>query len=182
MIGPTIFLDHNGNPINPQQNPQPNPQMNPQPNPQMNPQINPQMIPQQFQNFNPWFNMMPQMSQQEQQRIFEQKKKQAREMGQILLEQKKMMEMINANRAKREKERQEGEIVLFFNHQYDILPITFKANDFVPEVLTKYLQQSGKQNVKFRFRDMELTENTPKYLYEIEGLRSGEEIIVENIQ
>ena len=47
MIGPTIFLDHNGNPINPQQNPQPNPQSNPQ----MNPQINPQMNPQQFQNF-----------------------------------------------------------------------------------------------------------------------------------
>ena len=47
MIGPTIFLDHNGNPINPQQNPQPNPQSNPQ----MNPKINPQMNPQQFQNF-----------------------------------------------------------------------------------------------------------------------------------
>ena len=220
MIGPTVFLDHDRKPINPQTNPQMNPQtnpqinpqtnpqtnpqmnpqtnpqinpqmdpqinpqmnpqINPQMNPQINPQINPQMIPQQFQNFNPWFNMMPPMSQEDQQRIFEQKKKQAREMGQILLEQKKMMEMINANRVKREKERQEEEIVLFFNHQYDILPLTFKANDFVPEVLAKYLQQSGKQNVKFRFRNMELTETTTKYLYEIEGLRSGEEIIVEN--
>ena len=163
MIGPTIFLDHNGNPINPQQNPQPNPQSNPQMNP------------------NPWSNMMPSMSQQEQQRIFEQKQKQAREMGKMLLGQQKMMEMINAIKEKKEKERQEGEIDLFFNHKYDMLPITAKANDLVPEVLAKYLQKSGKQNVKFRFRNMELTENTPKYLYEIEGLRHGEEIIVENI-
>ena len=185
MIGPTVFLDQDRKPINPQTNPQINPQMdpqiNPQMNPQINPQINPQMIPQQFQNFNPWFNMMPPMSQEDQQRIFEQKKKQAREMGKILSEQKKMMDMLNANRVKREKERQEGEIVLFFNHQYDILPITVKANDLVPEVLAKYLQQSGKQNVKFRFRNMELTGDTAKYLYEIEGLRYGEEIIVENI-
>ena len=82
MIGQTIFLDHNGNPINPQQNPQPNPQSNPQMNP------------------NPWSNMMPSMSQQEQQRIFEQKQKQAREMGKMLLGQQKMMEMINAIKEK----------------------------------------------------------------------------------
>ena len=193
MIGQTVFLDHDRKPINPQTNPQINPQMdpqinpqmnpqiNPQMNPQINPQINPQMIPQQFQNFNPWFNMMPPMSQEDQQRIFEQKQKQAREIGKMLLGQQKMKQMINAIKEIIEKERQEGEIVLFFNHQYDILPITVKANDLVPEVLAKYLQQSGKQNVKFRFRNMELTEGTPKYLYEIEGLRYGEEIIVENI-
>ena len=139
MIGPTIFLDHNGNLINPQQNPQPNPQ----PNPQMNPQ--------QFQNINPWSNMMPSISQQQQQRIFEQKQKQAREMGKMLSGQQKMMQMINDIKEKKEKERREGEIVLFFNHKYDILPITAKANDLVPEVLAKYLQESGKQNVKFRF-------------------------------
>ena len=47
--------------------------------------------------------MMPSISQQEQQRIFEQKQKQAREMGKMLLGQQKMKQMINAIKEKKEK-------------------------------------------------------------------------------
>ena len=81
MIGPTIFLGRDGK--------QTNPQINPEMNPQINPQINPQMIPQQFQNFNPWFNMMPPMSQEDQQRIFEQKKKASKRNGKNTIRTKK---------------------------------------------------------------------------------------------
>ena len=104
------------------------------------------------------------------------------EMGRILKQQREMMEKINANRIQREKERQEGEIIIFFNNNYDILPLTFKGNDLVVEALSAYIEKSGKTNVRFKFKGKELViDNSPTSLYELPGMRTGEEIIVENI-
>ena len=153
---------------------------------QQNQNFPPQQNPQQFPNYNmnPMFNFIPpMMSPEQQRRHFEMQKQQAREMGYLLKQQKEMMERLKADKEKRKKEREEGELIIFFKYKYDILPITFKANDLIAEALTKYLEESGKQNVKFRFRTKELKiDNSATFLYELEGMRSGEEIIVEDAQ
>ena len=52
------------------------------------------------------------------------------------------------------------------------------------EALYEYIEQSNKQNVKSKFKGKELKINdtSGKRLYELEGLVSGEEIIVEDAQ
>ena len=133
--------------------------------------------------FNPNMFMMSQMTPEQQQQFqLEMLKKEAFHKGQILKKQKEAMEMIHRNRLKREEERKKGELVLFFNHNYDILPITITADKLIPELLNEYINQSGKQNVKFFFKNVELkiTDQSGRQLYEIEGLRTGEEIIVKD--
>ena len=142
-----------------------------------------------FFNMNPMFN--PQMTQeqrqqmeQQQKMINEMKKQQAIQMGKTLLEQKKMMENIHRMRKEREEKRKTCEMVIFFKYNDDILPITVKADQFLFELLQEYINQSGNQNVKFFFHGQELVynQNSPIVLHEINGLRTGEEIIVKSAQ
>ena len=173
------------NPPNQQPNPQNNQPQNPQnqqPN-QQNNNFSPNQ--QQFPNFmpNPNMFMMPPMNPEQQQFMLNMLKREAFQKGQILKKQKETMEMIHRNRMKREKERKTGELVLFFNYKYDILPITITADKIIPELLNMYIVQSGNQNVKFFFKENELKvdDQSCRQLYEIEGLRTGEEIIVKDI-
>ena len=130
--------------------------------------------------FNPMFNMGPMMTQEQQKMYMEVMKSQAREMGQTLLKQKKLMEQISQNRIKREEQRKNGELVLFFNHNDDLISITVKANIMIPELIDKYAQTTQKNNIKLIFKGNELNINDARALYEIEGLVSGEEIIVQD--
>ena len=130
--------------------------------------------------FNPMFNMGPMMTPEQQKMYMEVMKSQAREMGQTLLKQKKLMEQISQNRKKREEERKNGELVLFFNHNDDLISITVKANIMIPELIEKYAQTTQKNNFKMIFKGNELNINDARALYEIEGLVSGEEIIVQD--
>ena len=130
--------------------------------------------------FNPMFNMRPMMTPEQQKIYMEVMKSQAKEMGQTLLKQKKLMEQINQNRAKREEQRKNGELVLFFNHNDDLISITVKANIMIPELIDKYAQTTQKNNFKMIFKGNELNINDARALYEIEGLVSGEEIIVQD--
>ena len=142
-----------------------------------------------FFNMNPMFN--PQMTQEQRQQMEQQqkmlnemKKPQAIQMGKTLLEQKKMMENILRMRKEREEKRKTCEMVIFFKYNDDILPITVKADQFLFELLQEYMNQSGNQNVKFFFHGQELVynQNSPIVLHEINGLRTGEEIIVKSAQ
>ena len=173
------------NPPNQQPNPQNNQPQNPQ-NQQPNQQNNNfSQNQQQFPNFmsNPNMFMMPPMNPEQQQFMLNMLKREAFQKGQILKKQKETMEMIHRNRMKREEERKTGELVLFFNYKYDILPITITADKIIPELLNMYIVQSGNQNIKFFFKENELKvdDQSCRQLYEIEGLRTGEEIIVKDI-
>ena len=173
------------NPPNQQPNPQNNQPQNPQ-NQQPNQQNNNfSQNQQQFLNFmsNPNMFMMPPMNPEQQQFMLNILKREAFQKGQILKKQKETMEMIHRNRMKREEERKTGELVLFFNYKYDILPITITADKIIPELLNMYIVQSGNQNVKFFFKENELKvdDQSCRQLYEIKGLRTGEEIIVKDI-
>ena len=132
---------------------------------------------------NPNMFMMPPMNPEQQQFMLNILKREAFQKGQILKKQKETMEMIHRNRMKREEERKTGELVLFFNYKYHILPITITADKIIPELLNMYIVQSGNQNVKFFFKENELKvdDQSCRQLYEIEGLRTGEEIIVKDI-
>ena len=131
-------------------------------------------------------NMMPMMNPQQQQIQFELAKRQAFEMGRTLKQQKEMMERIMYYRNQREERRKTGEIVIFFNYkkEYDILPITLTADKLILEALNEYIEQSQKQNVKFKFKgkELKLDDTSGRRLHELEGLVSGEEIIVEDAQ
>ena len=131
-------------------------------------------------------NMMPMMNPQQQQIQFELAKRQAFEMGRTLKQQKEMMERIMYYRNQREERRKTGEIVIFFNYkkEYDILPITLTADKLILEALNEYIEQSQKQNVKFKFKgkELKLNDTSGRRLHELEGLVSGEEIIVEDAQ
>ena len=180
------------------------------PNPSQNNQ-NQQQLNQNQQQFNqahfafnqnqfPFFNMNPnmfnqQMTQEQRQQFqqqMEQQQKMQNEMmrlqgiqiGKTLLEQKKIMEQIHKNREERERRRKTCEMVIFFKYNDDILPINIKADQFLFELLQEYITQSGNQNVKFYFHGEELVFNTnsPTVLHEINGLRTGEEIVVKSSQ
>ena len=139
-------------------------------------------------NINPNNNMnnmgfMPQMSPQQYQMMmqqnFEMQKQQARQIGQLLKKQKDLIEEMKRKEEERKKQENNREIIIFFNHNYDILPLTFKPDDLVAEVLYKYCSESNKQNVKFKFEGKELKMTNSMRLKEIEGLINGCEITVE---
>ena len=145
------------------------PQNNPNMNFNMNPNMNPNMMmsPEQYQ-------MMLNM----QQKQFEMQKKQAFEMGQLLKKQKDLILRMKQNDERRKNENRD--IILFFNHNYNILPLTFKQNTLVYEALDAYIQQTNKHNAKFKFEDQELKmDASGKTLREVEGLSNGAEITVE---
>ena len=127
-------------------------------------------------------NMMPGMSPQQYQMMmeqqFEMQKMQARQIGQLLRRQKDLVEKMKKREEARKNE--DREIILFFNHNYDILPLTFKQSNFVYEVLMKYIEEKNIGNCKFKFEDIELKIDTSaQTLKDIKGLINGSEIIVE---
>ena len=126
------------------------------------------------------FNMKPMMTPEQQKMYMELMKKQAKELGETMKKQRDIMTQIAQNRKKREEERINGELVLFFNHNDDLLSITIKANEMVPVLISKYMEKTHKNNIQFFFRENELGLNDGRLLYEIEGLVSGEEIIVKD--
>ena len=131
--------------------------------------------------YNPnMFNMKPMMTPEQQKMYMELMKKQAKELGETMKKQRDIMTQIAQNRKKREEERINGELVLFFNHNDDLLSITIKANEMVPVLISKYIEKTHKNNIQFFFRENELGLNDGRLLYEIEGLVSGEEIIVKD--
>ena len=131
--------------------------------------------------YNPnMFNMKPMMTPEQQKMYMELMKKQGKELGETIKKQRDIMVQIAQNRAKREEERKNGELVLFFNHNDDLLSITIKANEMVPVLISKYMEKTHKNNIQFFFRENELGLNDGRLLYEIEGLVSGEEIIVKD--
>ena len=131
--------------------------------------------------YNPnMFNMKPMMTPEQQKMYMELMKKQGKELGETIKKQRDIMVQIAQNRAKREEERKNGELVLFFNHNDDLLSITIKANEMVPVLISKYMEKTHKNNIQFFFRENELGLNDGRLLYEIDGLVSGEEIIVKD--
>jgi len=131
--------------------------------------------------YNPnMFNMKPMMTPEQQKMYMELMKKQAKELGETMKKQRDIMTQIAQNRKKREEERINGELVLFFNHNDDLLSLTIKANEMVPVLISKYMEKTHKNNIQFFFRENELGLNDGRLLYEIEGLVSGEEIIVKD--
>ena len=131
--------------------------------------------------YNPnMFNMKPMMTPEQQKMYMELMKKQAKELGETMKKQRDIMTQIAQNRKKREEERINGELVLFFNHNDDLLSITIKANEMVPVLISKYMEKTHKNNIQFFFRENELGLNDGRLLYEIDGLVSGEEIIVKD--
>ena len=131
--------------------------------------------------YNPnMFNMKPMMTPEQQKMYMELMKKQGKELGETIKKQRDIMVQIAQNRAKREEERKNGELVLFFNHNDDLLSITIKANEMVPVLISKYMEKTHKNNIQLFFRENELGPNDGRLLYEIEGLVSGEEIIVKD--
>ena len=162
-------------------------------NQQQQQQFNFNQQPQQFNQFNQnqqpmgnfmynpnMFNMKPMMTPEQQKMYMELMKKQAKELGETMKKQRDIMTQIAQNRKKREEERINGELVLFFNHNDDLLSITIKANEMVPVLISKYMEKTHKNNIQFFFRENELGLNDGRLLYEIEGLVSGEEIIVKD--
>ena len=136
-------------------------------------------------NMNNMNNMgfMPQMSPEQfqmmQRQQFEMQKQQARQIGQLLKKQKEFIEEMKRKDEQRKKEYDEKEIILFFNHDYDILPLTFKKSTTVLEALNDYINKTNKQNVIFKHEGKELKMDfSGTSLKDVEGLLNGSEITV----
>ena len=78
-----------------------------------------------------------------------------------------------------ERKKEDREIILFFNHNYNILPLTFKQSTMVCEALDEYIKQTNKREAKFKFENIELRIDNFSLLKEIKGLSNGSEITVE---
>ena len=123
-----------------------------------------QMSPQQYQ----WWMMY----------LFEMEKQLARQNGELLKRQKELVEEMKKKEEARKNE--DREIILFFKHNYNVLPLEFRQSTLISEALMKYMELSKKENPKFKFEDLELkVDASGKSLREIKGLLNGSEIIVE---
>ena len=126
------------------------------------------------------------MNPQQQHQQSESTKKEPFENRSTLKHQNEMAEIIKKIKNEIEEKRKTGEIVIFFKYKkdFDIIPITITADKLIVEALYEYIKKSNKQNVKFKFKGKELKINdtSGKRLYELEGLVTGEEIIVEDAQ
>ena len=126
------------------------------------------------------------MNPQQQHQQSESTKKEPFENRSTLKHQNEMAEIIKIIIDGIKEKRKTGEITIFFKYKkdFDILPITITADKLIVEALYEYIKKSNKQNVKFKFKGKELKINdtSGKRLYELEGLVSGEEIIVEDAQ
>jgi hypothetical protein len=127
-------------------------------------------------NYMPQQNNMSQISQQQMQ-LFEIQKMQARQLGALLKKQKELVERMKRN--EEQKQNEDREVIIFFNHNYDILPLSFKQNStMVCEALSKYIEQTQKNDAKFKYEGIELNKEDFKSLKEL-GIINGSEITVE---
>ena len=127
-------------------------------------------------NYMPQQNNMLQMSPQQMQ-LFEMQKMQARQLGALLKKQKDLVERMKRN--EEQKQNEDKEVIIFFNHNYDILPLSFKQNStMVCEALSKYIEETKKNNAKFKYEGNELNKEDFKSLKEL-GIINGSEITVE---
>ena len=126
-------------------------------------------------------NYNPQQNSVRQKEKLEFMKKQARQCGELLKKQKKLVEEMERQEQIRKEKKKNQEYTVFFNHNYDILPITFKPGTTIAEALKKYLEDSHKQNVTFKFEEelLDPNDSSGKKLGEIEGFANGAEITVE---
>ena len=89
---------------------------------------------------------------------------------------------LDERKKKRQMEKQNKDLVLFFNYKGKILPIDCNANDLILQTVEKYKKEihKEKENLKFRYKEKELKiDLSAKKLYE-EDILNGEEIIVED--
>ena len=101
--------------------------------------------------------------------------------GHIFNQQKGIMVDLQQRKQERENKRKKREIICFFNHNGDILPLEFHVNKSIEDVLKKYLDITKLKNVKFKYKDIELKENDTNHLLNEYGLVTGSEILVEDI-
>ena len=109
--------------------------------------------------------------------------KSSQEIGYIFQQQKGIMLDLQKRKKERENKRKKREIILFFNHNGDILPLEFNANKSIEDVLKKYIDMTQLKNVKFKYKNIELLENDSNHLlneFECKGLVTGSEILVED--
>ena len=90
-----------------------------------------------------------------------------------------LRDKLKERKNKREQKRKNREIVLFFNDKNSIIPLTFKGNDILLQVYQEYQKISNKQNTKLIYNGNILQNSNNKDLNDIQGLVSGDEIIVE---
>ena len=103
----------------------------------------------------------------------------AKEIGKIFKEEKQIMLELQNKKKKREKKIKE--IILFFNHNKNILPLTFKSYNRLNDIFNKYKAETNNKykNLKFVFKIREFTnDDLNLYLGHIKGMVTGEEIIV----
>ena len=125
-----------------------------------------QMSPQQIQ-------MIMNMKNQQ---LFEMQKQQAREIGQMLRRQKNFIEEMK--RREEQMKKEDREIILFFNHNYNILPLTFKQSTPLAEALAKYIEETHIQNPTFKHENKELKIDFSGRNLEDVNLINGDEITV----
>ena len=104
----------------------------------------------------------------------------AKEIGKIFKEEKQIMIELQNKKKEREKMKKNKEIVLFFNHNNKIIPLTFKQYNYLYEIVSRYKEKTNNKNsnFKFNFKGNEFTnDNLKLYLYKIKGMVTGEEII-----
>ena len=109
--------------------------------------------------------------------------KSSQEIGHIFQQQKGIMLDLQKRKKERENKRKKRNIILFFNHNGDILPLEFNANKSIEDVLKKYIDMTQLKNVKFKYKNIELLENDSNHLlneFECKGLVTGSEILVED--
>ena len=106
----------------------------------------------------------------------------AKEIGKIFKEEKQIMVDLQNKKKERENKRKIKEIVLFFNRNNKILPLTFNQCNFLCEIFSKYKEETNNKynnNLKFAFKGYEFTHDDLKLcLYQVKGMVTGEEIIV----
>ena len=103
----------------------------------------------------------------------------AKEIGKIFKEEKQIMLELQSKKKKRGKKIKE--IVIFFNHNNNILPLTFKSYNRLNDIFNKYKEQTNNKykNLKFVFKTREFTNDDLNLcLGKIKGMVTGEEIVV----
>ena len=123
--------------------------------------------------------------QQPKQMSVSEKKKFEIQMGKNLKGLKELMDKIKRNEMIRQNQRMARKITIFFKfirseNDFDLLPIEFKANTKLKDVLEKYKHDSNKQNARFILDEQELSDNDERTLGEIEEINDGEEIRVKS--
>ncbi len=93
-----------------------------------------------------------------------------------------IMKELEDRKRKRQIERKNKNLVLFFNYKGKIMPIDCNADDLIAQTLEKYKNEIHKEeaNLKFRYKEKELKiDLSAQKLYD-EKILNGDEIIVED--